>query len=499
MNSFSRATARNLLNWRWVLFFFAMSFAFWGARPLVDSTEARYGEAARGMVATGHWYIPQLEGRDHITKPAGAYWIIAGGMQLFGNNAWGARFGHAIVLFGTMILVAKLAQTMGLGDDEARGAALVYSTGVYPMVAGHSLSTDLPLLFFVLLGILAYWKVFLGDPFAERWRAVFWFAFGAAFLVKGPPAWLPLLPLVAFSYTHRRSGPPLFFSRTTFVYLPLFLLLSLSWGLAIVIPHPERFQYFFKDEFLERIATTKHKRTEPFWEYPALLLGGLAPWLFCWRQVVAAVRNKWRGGVKTLLPWQAFCLLWIGLVLPVFMASKSKMPLYINGLFVPISCAFGVVVARRVLPWLRATGRLRVATAALGVWAVVLCAISVAENPFGKPRHHRELGHQLAQLAPTLPAGTKYFFVEGQARYSLSFYSGIVIPEARKPDKKHVQEQDFKAFHRELVATGSHPVYVTQTSHMAKFLQEAGVTSPPKVLLKDFDLSVYTVEVPGGS
>ena len=503
MSNFQNRTARNLLNWRWFVLFFVMSFLFWGARPLTDSTEARYGEATRELVASGQWYIPQLEGHPHLTKPAVTYWIIAAGMKILGTNAWGARLGHAFLLFATMVLVAHLARAMGLEDNEARAAALVYATSVYTVVAGHVLSTDLPLLCFVLLGLLAYWKVFRGDPAAERWRAVFWLAFAAAFLTKGPPGWLPLLPVVAHSYLcrDRRVGPRLFFHRSTIVYLPLFLLLSASWYLALVIRHPELARYFYQDEFIDRIATTKHKRTAPLWEYPGLLIGGPIPWIFCWPQLLVAARGKLRGGLASLLPWQAFCLLWIGLILPVFEISKSKMPLYINGLFVPLCLGFGVVLARKWMPRFTAAppAKQRLLVGTLGVWALALCALSVAENPFAHPRHHRALAEKLVQLAPSLPSNARYFFLDEQALYSLSFYSGIVIPEARWPDKTHISEPDFVKFHSEQVAAGVFPVYVTQNSHVDRFMSRAGMKQPVKRLLSDHLLTIYCFDPPSGS
>ena len=64
-----------------------------GALGLLEPTETRYGEIAREMLASGDWLAPRLDGIHHFHKPPLAYWSAAGGMALFGVDAFGARLG----------------------------------------------------------------------------------------------------------------------------------------------------------------------------------------------------------------------------------------------------------------------------------------------------------------------------------------------------------------------------------------------------------------------
>ncbi|MCX5759207.1 MAG: UDP phosphate-alpha-4-amino-4-deoxy-L-arabinose arabinosyl transferase, partial [Candidatus Hydrogenedentes bacterium] len=60
-----------------------VGFAFQGSHGLLESTEGRYAEAAREMLETGNWLVPQLDYHPHWTKPPLAYWAIIGGMMAF--------------------------------------------------------------------------------------------------------------------------------------------------------------------------------------------------------------------------------------------------------------------------------------------------------------------------------------------------------------------------------------------------------------------------------
>ena len=67
------------------------AFAFQGTRGLYASSETRYAECAREMVASGNWLEPTLAGEPHWTKPPLTYWAIAGGMVLLGRSEWAVR------------------------------------------------------------------------------------------------------------------------------------------------------------------------------------------------------------------------------------------------------------------------------------------------------------------------------------------------------------------------------------------------------------------------
>ena len=65
----------------------------------MDSTEARYAEVARLMLATGNWITPQAElGVAFWGKPPLSTWLSAAAMALFGVNEFAVRLPASLLL-----------------------------------------------------------------------------------------------------------------------------------------------------------------------------------------------------------------------------------------------------------------------------------------------------------------------------------------------------------------------------------------------------------------
>ncbi|NMS31044.1 ArnT family glycosyltransferase, partial [Vibrio parahaemolyticus] len=81
----------------WLLLAFALLLRLisLAAYPLMDTTEARYGEMARLMVETGNWLTPQFDyGVPFWGKPPLFTWMSAYGIELFGLNEFAVRAPH---------------------------------------------------------------------------------------------------------------------------------------------------------------------------------------------------------------------------------------------------------------------------------------------------------------------------------------------------------------------------------------------------------------------
>ncbi|HEU6454869.1 MAG TPA: glycosyltransferase family 39 protein, partial [Roseateles sp.] len=60
--------------------------------PLMDTTEARYGDIGRRMAALGDWVTPWFdEGVPFWGKPPLSFWLTAASMRLFGLSEFAAR------------------------------------------------------------------------------------------------------------------------------------------------------------------------------------------------------------------------------------------------------------------------------------------------------------------------------------------------------------------------------------------------------------------------
>jgi len=127
----------------WLLLAFALLLRLisLAAYPLMDTTEARYGEMARLMVETGNWLTPQFDyGVPFWGKPPLFTWMSAYGIELFGLNEFAVRAPHWLAGVATIVFVAFMAHRAGF---NAVIAALVLATcGIFSIAAGAGVTDN---------------------------------------------------------------------------------------------------------------------------------------------------------------------------------------------------------------------------------------------------------------------------------------------------------------------------------------------------------------------
>ena len=433
----------------WLCFFLVLAFVFAGARPLWEPDEGRYAETGRELLASGDWLVPRLPGEPHLTKPPLTYWAIASGLAILGVNEWGARIFLSLAFFITILATIGLAKAWGWRREQALAAGLIFSTAALPYACGHILTTDMFLTCWETLGVLCAWKVWSAAPRVGLWRLGFWLAFGLAFLTKGPPGWMPLLVVGLFAWKGRRRQPQT--GLLSPLGLALFLLVSLSWYLALVAQDPARFRYFIIDEVYARIFTGEHEREKPFYVYIYTVFLGLTPWLFLWpaligrawqrlmrgwspgkspsrafRPLTASAWEHLREGWRSLDDIKRFSVLWFLVPYLIFTLSRSRMVLYVVPLFVPIAIWGGKILVETWPEFRPRTKRGRVwAYPTAAVWLLVMLGVVVYPEWGPKSRSRRGLARELLALPKPPDRLASY----GNPPHSLSFYTGMMIEE----------------------------------------------------------------------
>jgi 4-amino-4-deoxy-L-arabinose transferase-like glycosyltransferase len=480
-----------------------LGFMLWGARSLWDSSEARYGQVAFEMLTSANWLMPTLAGEPHLTKPPFSYWMIAGGMQLFGINAWGARFFLSAFFTGTLLCIRELARTMGHNSKEAWAAAFIFGTSLVPFVGGHTLTTDAFLTFWETLGILAAWKVWQHQGRSLRlWQIIFWGAFGMGFFTKGPPAWLPLIPIAVYLWMRRGNH-----QRPSLVSLPgiiLFLVLSFWWFAVLIARDPGLLSYFLGDELVGRFASTMHDRNDPFWIYAPVVLLGVGPWMVLWPGVITGALAKLRKKARPLQDHHLFLLLWFMIPLGVFTLSQSRMPLYVLPLFAPLSIVMARIGCRDVFPKLQPSPvKLRVAVIGISVWVLVFLIFTAYPDQFPGARSRRPAAQVFAQaLARIEEPCTLYWVMAGRQKYSIPFYLQRVVTDAEQFDRHAIDPSPSRSERnaRVLYITKAHllpgleQLPASPVVH-AKALGYAMIEWPPPDAASNFDGATNTSNV----
>lgn len=419
---------------RVVLLAFLGAASFQGSRGLYESTEGRYAECARETLASGNWGAPILNGHPHWTKPPLTYVAIMAGMRLLGANPWGVR----AYLVVAMVLAAGgtwWAARVVWGPGAGRWAGVVFATSPFMAGAAHVVTADMLTVQWVALATAAFWHGAVRRS-AWAWLATGLFL-GLALLTKGPPALLVPMASLPVAWWVMRGGGAVKIDRWMAVAgLALFLLVGVSWFLYEAMRTPGLLSYWIGDELIGRNFRDEFDRNRGFafvlTDYlPALLLGA-GPWIpiVLWRG--RRMRDLWRPDDRRFLPARAAWIsLVAGIVVPfaVFAFSKSKMPLYVAPLFVPLCLGLG-----RALDVLVAQGRLRARTA--GIWAGGLLALIVTvKGVWAHLDRPKDMTRLAALLEPALARGEfqELYTISRYPRNGLEFHLGRLIESVPVP------------------------------------------------------------------
>ncbi|MDD2546063.1 MAG: glycosyltransferase family 39 protein [Burkholderiaceae bacterium] len=317
-----------------------------GARALISPDEGRYATLALGMLQSGDWLTPRLNGFLYFEKPILPYWMGALSLQLFGLNEFGARFWPGFTGLMTVVAVAWTARRLW---DELAGhcAGLVAAGSTWIIANSHFLSLDMGLTFFLTLALCAFLVAQRdGVPPTEQRYAMWlcWAAMAGATLSKGLIGLvIPGAALVLYSLVQRQFG---FWRRMHWgTGLLLFFALTAPWFVAVSLENPGFFDFFFVREHFRRFLTDEARRTGTVTYFLPYLLVGLLPWTTLLPGMFRRGLQGERGAV-----FQPLRLLgiWSLFILVFFSVSRSKLPSYILPMFPALA-----LVAGRLLSLLR--------------------------------------------------------------------------------------------------------------------------------------------------
>lgn len=349
----------------------ALFFGLGGMRDLWESDEARYAELGREMLASGsfsHWVIPRLDYVIYLEKPPLYYWLTALSFAIFGVGEAAARLVPAV--FGTLSVLIAFALGRSLWGEERAGfwSGLVLATSLMFFALSRVILVDMVLCFGIMLAVWGAWSLRAGRDWGLY---AFWAGCAIGFLTKGVLgpglAAMAVVLFAALAWEWRLlrrlidwRGPA------------LFLVIILPWVIAASLLQDGFITYFFWDEQVGRLLTTRHQRYQPWWFYFALVPGAFFPWiaLLPWAAGRTFPRKLWRS--PEARPWLLAAVWFVGFF--VFLTlSRSKMIHYALPMLPPLA----LIVARPlsgVMSWPRgalAPAGLRASLTALAALCLV--------------------------------------------------------------------------------------------------------------------------------
>ena len=328
---------QRLLNIRFILIFWmlvAIRMYFNWTLPLMDKTEARYGEIARLMSETGNWITPQIDyGVPFWAKPPLSTWASAVSISVFGSDEFFVRLPSLFVLVSVAFLIGKYRKE--LKQSIYLPGIILLTIPEFNLHAGV-VSTDAFLCLSIVLTMFSFWES-MRDNAKVYWGYLFFAGIGIGLLSKGPIIGILTLPPIflwaLFTKTIRKS----------FIKLPwiggilLLMLISFPWYILAELRSPGFINYFFSGEHFERYFNSEWKgdkygfpKRQPIGMVWVFLIIFLLPWTFA---LIQLLLRKWKTFKKD--HWILFLFFWLAWTPLFFTFSKSLIHPYILPCSIP--------------------------------------------------------------------------------------------------------------------------------------------------------------------
>lgn len=332
----------------WLLFVLLaplLALAFQGWRGVWEPDEGYYTNVALGMLDSGDWIVPRLNGQVFLDKPPLQYWFMALSMKLLGVTEWGARLPGALSYLCTGLVVGILGARFW-GRRIGGLSALIYATSLLPFVAANVLTPDSLLALFTALALLCYGMT-VQDP-QEGGGTLWWLGLGAAIgigaLAKGPA----ILVFVAPCFLHfllRRGWRRAVRDFRPYAALFVSALIGLWWYWLVTSRVQDAGAYLLDNQVVGRLFTSHYNRNPGFLAgiriYVPTLLIGFLPWSVLWplamrrAHFVSSPTRLWH----RLRDDPASLLVALTIVLPLvlLMCAQSRLPFYVLPLAASLS------------------------------------------------------------------------------------------------------------------------------------------------------------------
>lgn len=309
-----------------------------GFLPLMDTTEARYGEIGRHMAELSDWITPWYDdGRPFWGKPPLSFWLTAVSFKVFGVHEFAARLPHFVCAVGVALLTWRLAASR-TRDEALLALALLGGSALFYVSSG-AVMTDGALLLGTTLAMYGFWVGLHGEQ-APRQRERWWLFAGIAIglLAKGPVALVLIgVPLLIWTLAHGETSA----ARQAFPWIPgiaLVAVLVAPWYALAELRTPGFLRYFLAGEHWHRFVTpgwqgdlygTAHRYTPgTIWLFA---FGALLPWSLL--LPAFALYRRWTAQAENTVPgdraWSQYLLLWGLTPLLFFTAARNIIWTYV--------------------------------------------------------------------------------------------------------------------------------------------------------------------------
>ncbi len=307
-------------------------FSNLGGIPLLDPDEPVYAETPKEMITFNEFVSPRIYGEYWYDKPPMYYWLVAASYKVFGISEFSARFPSAFL--GVLCtLVVYFAGRRLFNERAGIVGALVLTTSIEFFYLGKAAVTDMTLLLFLSLSLLAF--------IDKKYYWAYFFA-ALATVTKGPIGLL-FPGAIVFSYILVTRNWALLKAMSIPSGLVLYALVALPWYIAMYQIHGNPFiETFLGFHNMTRFTSPEHPEGVLWYYYIPVLMVGFFPWTAIMFQSMWASLRKSKKDFSVLV----FLNCWAVVIFMFFTFSQTKLVSYILPMYPPLAMIVGWYIDR---------------------------------------------------------------------------------------------------------------------------------------------------------
>lgn len=175
-----------------------------GGRDLWDPDETRYAVVAREMRESGHWILPQLNGRIYAEKPPLYFWLVNGSVFFLGEDSeFANRLPSALAGLMTILITFLLGDRLFNARVGFLSGLVLATCLLFPQISRWMMLDSLFTLFF-LLSLFYFHCGYEDSKKQQRDYMLAGFFIGLGVLTKGPAIYLSIAILLCYSFMQKK-------------------------------------------------------------------------------------------------------------------------------------------------------------------------------------------------------------------------------------------------------------------------------------------------------
>lgn len=245
-----------------ILFVIALRIILMSSIPLLDTTEARYGELARVTATGNYWLMPHMTpDQPFFAKPPLATWLAASSWLAFGHNEFALRLPSLLMVLLSSLALLYGAQSLKLTRQQWLFASFVMLTAPIGFISAGAVMTDATQLAVVTWAMVLLWRLQTSAVPLKSNQYGLWLVLGIGAIAKGLATWVLIgLPVLLFWVCSPREVIVSHLKKIWFwPGITLFIGLVLAWYIPAEIYYPGFLKYFIIGEHFQRFL-------EPGWK-----------------------------------------------------------------------------------------------------------------------------------------------------------------------------------------------------------------------------------------